>query len=118
MLADGAILDYGSGPFLRDEINGGLIWNCFAPGTVHLGQGGEVTVVASVADRWLAAAEAYELFRRSVPGSGSDAPIPYWAYYTAALKVHGLHFGVGQAQVFMSEGSLPAELGFQRIAAA
>jgi LmbE family N-acetylglucosaminyl deacetylase len=71
--------------------------------------------VATVRDRWLGAVNAYELFRRSVPGSGIEAPIPYWAYYTAALRVHGLHFDVGQAQVFMSEGPLPAEIGFRRI---
>jgi len=71
--------------------------------------------VASVRERWLEAANEYELFRRSVTGSGLDAAIPYWAYYTAALRVHGLHFDTGQAQVFMSEGSLPQELGFRPI---
>ncbi len=71
--------------------------------------------VASVRDRWLAAVNEYELFRRSVPGSGSVADIPYWAYYTAALRVHGLHFDAGQAQVFMSDRPLPTELGFRPI---
>ena len=71
--------------------------------------------VASVRDRWLAAVNAYELFRLSVPGSGVDADIPYWAYYTAAFRVHGLHFDTGQAQVFMSARPLPAELGFRPI---
>jgi LmbE family N-acetylglucosaminyl deacetylase len=71
--------------------------------------------MASVRDRWLGAVNAYELFRRSVPGSEVEAPIPYWAYYTAAFRVHGLQFDVGQAQVFMSEGPLPADLGFRPI---
>ncbi len=71
--------------------------------------------VTSVLERWLAAVNAYELFRRSAPGSGSDAAIPYWAYYTAAFRVHGLHFDAGQAQVFMSDRPLPAELGFRPI---
>jgi LmbE family N-acetylglucosaminyl deacetylase len=71
--------------------------------------------VESAHDRWLAAVNEYELFRRSVPGSGIVPEIPYWAYYTAALRVHGLAFEAGQAQVFMSSGPLPAGLGFRLI---
>jgi len=75
----------------------------------------QVVPVTAVRDRWLAAVSAYELFRRSIPGSGTDAAIPYWAYYTAAFRVHGLHFDAGHAQVFMGDRPLPTELGFRPI---
>jgi LmbE family N-acetylglucosaminyl deacetylase len=62
--------------------------------------------VSAVYARWMKAVGSYELFRRSVPGSGLDSAIPYWAYYTAALRVHGLQAGIQYAQALMlPEGS-------------
>jgi len=69
--------------------------------------------VAHVRHRWLQAVRCYELFRRSEPDHTSDPGIPYWAYYTAALRVRGQQSGLEYAQAFMVVGqSGPTELGF------
>lgn len=71
-----------------------------------------VVPVEHVRERWLEALRSYELFRRSEPWSGVDSEIPYWAYYTAALRVRGLQAGVEQAQSFMlARGEVTADLG-------
>lgn len=61
---------------------------------------------------WLEALRCYELFRRSEPGSGVEAGIPYWAYYTAAARVRGLQAGLGLAEAFQQgAGEGANELG-------
>lgn len=70
--------------------------------------------IDDVYDQWLEAVASYELFRRSMPESTHESSIPYWAYYTAAARVRGLHAGVERAECFMlGSGPAPsAEFGF------
>jgi LmbE family N-acetylglucosaminyl deacetylase len=60
--------------------------------------------VAPVVPRWLDAARSYELFRRSELGVEDQVPIPYHAYYTAALTVRALQAGLRRAVALMPEG--------------
>lgn len=64
-------------------------------------------VIEDVYEVWLKALTCYELFRLSVPPL--QAPIPYWAYYTAAARVRGLQIGRSLAQAFMCRGESPPE---------
>lgn len=71
--------------------------------------------VTAVYPAWLEALRGYELFRRSEPGSGACAAIPYWAYYTAAARARGLQAGLELAEAFQSgPGEGVAELGLVR----
>jgi LmbE family N-acetylglucosaminyl deacetylase len=58
--------------------------------------------VDAIVDRWLDAVRSYELFRRSE--EHPDVPIPYAAYYKAALRVRGLQAGLARAVAVMPSG--------------
>jgi LmbE family N-acetylglucosaminyl deacetylase len=58
--------------------------------------------VSLAVEDWRRAVRAYELFRRSEPGSAVDSLVPYASYYEAALRVRGLQAGFGQAQAVMA----------------
>lgn len=57
--------------------------------------------VSVAADDWRRAVQAYDLYRRSEPGSGVESLVPYSSYYEAAMRVWGLHAGCERAQAVM-----------------